>query len=50
MRTASLQEPFRRHVAKPIVTVQDLPYPANTVFDAAAAAIDVPARLQDHRV
>ena len=50
MGTSACKEPFRRREANPIVTVGDLPYPANTVFNAAAATAhmaDLPAWLGD---
>jgi predicted GH43/DUF377 family glycosyl hydrolase len=53
MRTSALKEPFRRHEAHPIITVRDLPYPANTVFNAAVATAhlsELLAWLTDHNV
>ena len=47
------RELFTRHVANPILTVSDLPYPANAVFNPAAAVVDgetvVLARVEDLR-
>ncbi len=39
MGISTLNEPFRRYEANPIITVRDLPYPANTVFNAAATKV-----------
>ena len=33
-------ELFNRHPKNPILTAQDWPYPANTVFNAGACQID----------
>jgi hypothetical protein len=41
MGTSARKEPFRRHEANPIITVEDLPYPANTVWNAGAASTDL---------
>jgi len=44
---------FRRHPENPIITVHDLPYPANTVFNAGAAGISdetiLLMRVEDRR-
>jgi len=53
MGTSARKEPFQRHEANPIITVKDLPYLANTVFNAAAATAhtaDLPAWLREHNV
>jgi predicted GH43/DUF377 family glycosyl hydrolase len=53
MGNSTLEELFRRHEANPIITVQDLPYPANTVFNAAAAKVShetlLLMRVEDRR-
>jgi predicted GH43/DUF377 family glycosyl hydrolase len=49
----SARELFDRHPANPILTTDDWPYPANAVFNPAAAAIDgttiLLARVEDLR-
>ena len=44
---------FERHPLNPILTVKDLGYPANAVFNAAAAQVDgetvLLARVEDKR-
>jgi beta-1,2-mannobiose phosphorylase / 1,2-beta-oligomannan phosphorylase len=46
-------ELFDRHPANPILTAEDWPYPANAVFNPAAAAVDgevvLLARVEDRR-
>ncbi len=48
-----LKELFRRHPSNPILTVDDWPYPANSVFNAAATQIDdhtlLLVRVEDRR-
>ena len=39
MKKSQVNELFRRHPGNPIITVRDLPYPANTVFNAAATML-----------
>ncbi|HVC86561.1 MAG TPA: hypothetical protein VNC40_03950 [Gaiellaceae bacterium] len=49
----SAGELFERHPANPILTVEDWPYPANAVFNPAAAIVDgttvLLARVEDRR-
>jgi predicted GH43/DUF377 family glycosyl hydrolase len=49
----SRAELFDRHPANPILTAEDWPYPANAVFNPAAAAVDgqivLLARVEDRR-
>ncbi len=46
-------ELFERHPANPLITAQDLPYPANSVFNAGAAQVDgqtvLLLRVEDRR-
>jgi predicted GH43/DUF377 family glycosyl hydrolase len=53
MGIAAPKEPFQRHEANPIITVEDLPYPANTVFNAAATKVNnetvLLMRVEDRR-
>ena len=53
MGPSAPQELFQRHDANPIITVGDLPYPANTVFNAAAAKVNdetlLLMRVEDRR-
>lgn len=39
MGTPKFTELFRRHPGNPIITVQDLPYPANSVFNAGVTQV-----------
>jgi len=39
MKNPHFRELFRRHPDNPIITVKDVPYPANTVFNAGATKI-----------
>jgi predicted GH43/DUF377 family glycosyl hydrolase len=39
MKNPYFRELFRRHPDNPIITIADVPYPANTVFNAGAAKI-----------
>jgi predicted GH43/DUF377 family glycosyl hydrolase len=39
MSTRAFQELFTRHPDNPIITVKDLPYPANSVFNAGATTM-----------
>ena len=39
MNKAHFKELFRRYAGNPIITVKDLPYPANSVFNAAATKV-----------
>lgn len=45
--------PFRRYAGNPIITAGDLPYPANSVFNAGAALVDgetlLLMRVEDRR-
>lgn len=47
------RELFKRHPGNPILSVDDWPYPANSVFNAAAAAVDgetlLLVRVEDFR-
>jgi predicted GH43/DUF377 family glycosyl hydrolase len=47
----SKRELFRRHLGNPILTAESWPYPANAVFNPAAAAVDgqtvLLARVED---
>src|SRR5581483_4342996 len=49
----SAGELFERHAANPILTAEDWPYPANAVFNPAAAMVDgktvLLARVEDRR-
>lgn len=49
----SRQELFTRHPDNPIIAVRDIPYPANTVFNAAAARLEgetlLLLRIEDRR-
>ena len=49
----SKRELFRRHAGNPILSPEDSPYPANAVFNAAAASVDgetvLLARVEDLR-
>jgi len=50
---ASVNGPFHRYSGNPIITGGDLPYPANSVFNAAAALVDgetlLLMRVEDRR-
>jgi predicted GH43/DUF377 family glycosyl hydrolase len=39
MKNPHFRDLFRRHPDNPIITVRDIPYPANTVFNAGAAMV-----------
>ncbi|MHC4661532.1 MAG: glycoside hydrolase family 130 protein [Planctomycetota bacterium] len=49
----SNRELFARHPGNPIITARDIPYPANTVFNAAAARLEgetlLLLRIEDRR-
>ncbi len=51
--TTVVNGPFQRHDDNPILTAADIPYPANSVFNAAAAMVDgetlLLLRVEDHR-
>lgn len=51
--TSQTGEFFRRHRGNPIITVGDLPYPANSVFNAGVARVDdetlLLMRVEDRR-
>jgi predicted GH43/DUF377 family glycosyl hydrolase len=51
--TVKFNELFRRHPANPILTAQDWPYPANSVFNAGACQVNeetiLLVRVEDYR-
>jgi len=53
MERSSAKELFQRHEGNPIITVRDLPYSANSVFNAGATAINgqtlLLMRVEDRR-
>lgn len=53
MKEGPLPELFRRHEKNPLLTVRDIPYPANTVFNAGVAVVDgetvLLMRVEDRR-
>jgi len=50
---SSNQELFTRHPGNPIITAKDIPYPANTIFNAAATKLEgetlLLLRIEDRR-
>ncbi len=52
-RTSLYRELFKRHKRQPILTAQDWPYPANTVFNAGACQFEgqtlLLVRVEDRR-
>ncbi len=53
MKNQKFKELFQRHENNPIITVKDLPYPANSVFNAGATSVGGEAlllmRVEDRR-
>jgi len=53
MKNLHFKELFRRHGGNPIITVKDIPYPANSVFNAGATRVDdevlLLMRVEDRR-
>lgn len=53
MKNPHFRDLFRRHLDNPIITIEDIPYPANTVFNAGATTVDgetlLLMRVEDRR-